>query len=41
MNKIVRTMILAAAVLAGFAGTSYAQLASNAPQPLPPGMTRG
>jgi hypothetical protein len=41
MNKIVRTLILAAAVLAGFAGTSYAQLMSNAPQPLPPGVPRG
>jgi hypothetical protein len=41
MNKIVRNLILAAAVLAGFAGTSYAQLFGNAPQPLPPGVTRG
>ena len=41
MKKIVRAAILAAAVLAGFAGTSYAQLFSNAPQPLPPGVSRG
>jgi hypothetical protein len=41
MNKIVRTVILAAAVLAGFAGSSYAQLMNNAPPPLPPGVTRG
>jgi hypothetical protein len=41
MNKIVRTVILSAVVLAGLAGTSYAQLASNAPQPMPPGVSRG
>jgi hypothetical protein len=41
MKKIVRTFVLAAAVLSGLAGTSYAQLMSNAPQPLPPGVQRG
>jgi hypothetical protein len=41
MNKIVRTFVIAAALLAGVAGTSYAQLMSNAPQPLPPGVQRG
>jgi hypothetical protein len=41
MNKIVRNLILAAVVLAGFAGTSYAGLMSNAPEPLPPGVARG
>jgi hypothetical protein len=40
MKKIVRNIVLAAVVLAGFAGTSYAGLC-NAPEPLPPGMTRG
>jgi hypothetical protein len=41
MTKLVRTLALTAAILAGFAGTSYAQLMGNAPQPLPPGVTRG
>jgi hypothetical protein len=40
MKKTIRTVVLAAAVLAGFAATSYASLAGN-PQPLPPGMSRG
>jgi nitrate/nitrite transporter NarK len=41
MSKIVRNFILAAAVLAGFAGTSYATSMSGAPQPYPPGVPRG
>jgi hypothetical protein len=41
MNKLIRNLILAAVVLAGFAGTSYAGLMSNAPEPLPPGVARG
>jgi hypothetical protein len=41
MKKMVRNIILAATVLAGFAGTSYAQLMNNAPEPLPPGVHRG
>jgi hypothetical protein len=41
MSKVLRTVALAVIVLAGFAGTSYAQLMGNAPQPLPPGVTRG
>ena len=41
MSKVVRNLILAAAVLAGFAGTSYATSMTNAPQPLPPGVPRG
>jgi hypothetical protein len=41
MTKTVRNLILAATILAAFAGTSYAQLFGNAPQPLPPGVTRG
>ncbi|WP_260315395.1 hypothetical protein [Silvibacterium bohemicum] len=40
MNKIARNLILAAAVLAGFAATSYASLVS-APEPMPPGISRG
>ncbi|MBB6145449.1 hypothetical protein HNQ77_003412 [Silvibacterium bohemicum] len=40
MNKIVRNLVLAAAVLAGFAATSYASL-MTAPEPLPPGVSRG
>jgi hypothetical protein len=41
MNKIVRNLMLTAIVVAGFAATSHAQLMSNAPQPLPPGVQRG
>jgi CHASE3 domain sensor protein len=41
MNKIIRTFVIASALLAGLAGTSYAQLMNNAPQPLPPGVQRG
>jgi hypothetical protein len=41
MSKVVRNLILAATILAGFAGTSYATLMGNAPQPLPPGVPRG
>jgi hypothetical protein len=41
MRKIIRNLMLSAIVVAGFAGTSYAQLMSNAPQPLPPGVQRG
>jgi hypothetical protein len=40
MNKLIRNFILAAVVLAGFAGTSYASLCP-APTPLPPGVLRG
>jgi hypothetical protein len=41
MIKVIRTVALVAAVLAGLVGTSHAQLMGNAPQPLPPGVTRG
>jgi hypothetical protein len=40
MHKVARNLILAAVVLAGFAGTSYASLCP-APVPLPPGVSRG
>ena len=40
MKKIVRSIVLAAAVLAGFAATSYASMIT-APQPYPPGVSRG
>jgi hypothetical protein len=41
MAKVGRNLILAATILAAFTGSSYAQLFGNAPQPLPPGVTRG
>jgi hypothetical protein len=40
MNKIVRNLIVTATILAGFAATSYASLVS-APEPMPPGISRG
>jgi hypothetical protein len=40
MKKAVRNIILAALVLAGLAGTSYAGM-TTAPQPLPAGVPRG
>jgi hypothetical protein len=40
MNKIVRNVVLAAAMLAGFAATSYAGLCT-APVPVPAGTPRG
>jgi nitrate/nitrite transporter NarK len=41
MHKTVRNLILAATILAGFVGTSYATSMSGAPQPYPPGVPRG
>jgi hypothetical protein len=40
MKKIVRNIVLAAAVLAGLAAPSYAVL-NGAPQPMPAGTSRG
>jgi hypothetical protein len=39
MNKIVRTLVLAATILAGFAATSHAGLCT-APVPVPAGTPR-
>jgi len=39
MNKIVRILVLAATILAGFAATSYADL-NGAPAPMPAGIPR-
>ena len=40
MKKTLRTVVLAAAVLAAFAAPSYAVL-NGAPQPMPKGTSRG
>ena len=40
MKKIIRNVVFAAAVLAGCAASSYAVL-NGAPQPMPPGTSRG
>jgi len=40
MHKVARNLILAATMLAGLVGTSYAGLCP-APVPLPPGVSRG
>jgi hypothetical protein len=41
MNKAIRTLILAATILAGFAANSYATGLCPAPAPVPPGVSRG
>ncbi|MBB6145452.1 hypothetical protein HNQ77_003413 [Silvibacterium bohemicum] len=40
MTKIVRNVVLAATMLAGFSGASFASLIT-APVPMPAGMPRG